>query len=51
MWVSRFLQGRHQISTDEMYREFPARGVPADIHGILMRVASLEDTLTGKLAT
>lgn len=39
-----------QISTDEMYREFPARGVPADIHGILMRVASLEDTLAGKLA-
>lgn len=39
-----------QISTDEMYREFPKRGVPADIHGILMRVACLEDTLTGKLA-
>jgi hypothetical protein len=39
-----------QISTDEMYRAFPARGVPADIHGILMRVACLEDTLMGKLA-
>ena len=39
-----------QISTDEMYRAFPSRGVPADIHGIQMRVASLEDTLTGKLA-
>ncbi len=38
-----------QISTDEIYREFPARSVPADIHGILMRVASAEDTLTGKL--
>jgi hypothetical protein len=38
-----------QISTDEVYREFPARSVPADIHGILMRVASLEDTLRGKL--
>jgi hypothetical protein len=35
-----------QISTDEMYREFPSRGVPADVHGILMRVASLTDTLT-----
>ena len=26
------------------------RSVPADIHGILMRVASLEDTLRGKIA-
>jgi hypothetical protein len=25
--------------------EFPERSVPADIHGILMRVASLPDTL------
>ena len=39
-----------QISTDEMYREFPSRSIPADVHGILMRVASLKDTLTGKLA-
>ncbi len=38
-----------QISTDEMYREFHARGVAADVHGILMRVASLQDTLTGKI--
>jgi hypothetical protein len=38
-----------QISTDEVYREFPARSVPADIHGILMRVASLPDTLHGKI--
>jgi hypothetical protein len=38
-----------QISTDEMYREFPGRGVAADVHGILMRVASLEDTLAGKI--
>ena len=48
------LEGRSQVSIqvsiDEMYREFPSRGVPADIHGILMRVACLEDTLTGKLA-
>jgi len=47
------LQGRSkvsvQISTEEVYREFPARSVPADIHGILMRVASREDTLRGKL--
>ncbi len=38
-----------QISTDEVYREFPSRSSPADIHGILMRVASIEDTLKGKL--
>jgi hypothetical protein len=38
-----------QISTAEFYRDFPSRSVPADVHGILMRVASLEDTLAGKL--
>ncbi|MGI8967156.1 MAG: nucleotidyl transferase AbiEii/AbiGii toxin family protein [Limisphaerales bacterium] len=38
-----------QISTEDFYRDFPQRAVPADIHGILMRVASLEDTLRGKL--
>ena len=38
-----------QISTEAEYREFPSRSVPADVHGILMRVASLEDTLTGKM--
>ncbi len=38
-----------QISIEEVYREFPERSVPADIHGILMRVASLEDTLRGKI--
>ena len=38
-----------QISTEEVYREFPERSVPADIHGILMRVASLKDTLRGKI--
>lgn len=38
-----------QISTEDFYREFPSRAVPADVHGILMRVASLEDTLAGKL--
>lgn len=39
-----------QISTEVFYTEFPSRSVPADVHGILMRVASLEDTLRGKLA-
>lgn len=40
---------RIQLSTEDFYREFPSRSVPADIHGILMRVASLEDTLQGKI--
>lgn len=38
-----------QLSTDAVYRDFPSRSVPADIHGILMRVASLPDTLADKL--
>jgi hypothetical protein len=38
-----------QITTEAGYAEFPARAVPADVHGIPMRVASLEDTLTGKV--
>ncbi len=29
--------------------EYPKRSVAADVHGILMRVASLEDTLRGKI--
>jgi len=38
-----------QISTESFYQDFPARSVPADVHGILLRVASLEDTLQGKV--
>jgi hypothetical protein len=38
-----------QLSIEDFYREFPARAVAADVHGILMRVASLEDTLRGKI--
>lgn len=38
-----------QLSTEDFYKDFPSRSVPADIHGILMRVASLEDTLRGKV--
>lgn len=38
-----------QISTEERYRAYPERSIPCDIWGILMRVASLEDTLSGKL--
>jgi hypothetical protein len=51
-WSVNF-QGRSKISiqlnTEEFYREFPSRAVPADVHGILLRVASLEDTLRGKI--
>jgi hypothetical protein len=39
-----------QISTEDIYREFPSRSIAADVHGISMRVASLEDTLAGKIA-
>jgi len=38
-----------QLSTEEFYRDFPSRGVAADVCGVLMRVASLEDTLRGKM--
>jgi len=38
-----------QLSTEEFYRGYPSRAVPANVHGILMRVASLEDTLRGKI--
>jgi hypothetical protein len=38
-----------QISTEDFCQDFAARAVPADVHGILMRVASLEDTLRGKV--
>jgi len=40
-----------QISTGEMYLDFPGRSVATEVHGILMRVASLDDTpLNGKIA-
>jgi len=38
-----------QISTEGFYRDYPARAIAADVHGILMRVACLEDTLKGKI--
>lgn len=38
-----------QLSTEEFYRDFPSRAVAADVHGILLRVASVEDTLRGKI--
>jgi hypothetical protein len=38
-----------QLSTEDFYQDFPSRAVPADVHGILLRVASLEDTLKGKM--
>lgn len=38
-----------QLSTEDFYHDFPSRAVAADVHGILLRVASLEDTLKGKI--
>jgi len=38
-----------QLSTEDFYREFVSRAVPADVHGILLRVASLRDTFAGKI--
>ncbi len=38
-----------QLSTEDFYRDFPSRAVAADVHGILLRVASLQDTLKGKM--
>jgi hypothetical protein len=38
-----------QLSTEQVYLSFPERAVPADVHGILLRVASMDDTLTGKI--
>jgi len=38
-----------QLSTEEFYRDYPTRSVAADVHGILLRVASPEDTLKGKM--
>ncbi len=38
-----------QLNTEKFYRGFAERGVAADVHGILLRVATLEDTLAGKI--
>jgi len=38
-----------QLRTEEFYQEFPDRSVPADVHGILLRVSSVADTLRGKI--
>ncbi len=38
-----------QLTTEDMYRDFASRGIAADVHGILMRVASLDDTMQGKI--
>ena len=51
-WSVNF-KGRSKVSleltTEDFYKDFAERGVAADVHGILMRVASLEDTLAGKI--
>ena len=38
-----------QLSTEDFYKDFYQRAVAADVHGILLRVAALEDTLRGKM--
>lgn len=38
-----------QLSTEGFYKDFPSRAVAADVNGILLRVACLEDTLKGKI--
>ena len=38
-----------RIMTEKQYLDFPKRAVPANVHGILMRVSSLADTLAGTL--
>ena len=38
-----------QLTTEPAYLDFPSRSVAADVHGILLRVASLDDTLRGKI--
>jgi hypothetical protein len=38
-----------QLTTEEFYQDFPNRAVAADVHGILLRVSCLEDTLAGKI--
>lgn len=38
-----------QLTTEDFYRDFATRGVATDVHGILLRVAGLEDTLAGKM--
>lgn len=38
-----------QLSTEAFYRDYPSRAVAADVHGILLRVACLEDALRGKI--
>ena len=51
-WYVNFKGRSHvslQLSTATFYETYPSRSVAADVHGILMRVASLEDTLRGKI--
>jgi hypothetical protein len=38
-----------QLSTEDFYKDFSSRAVPADVHGILLRVAALDDVLAGKI--
>jgi hypothetical protein len=51
-WSVNFSGGSNvsiQLSTENAYQEYASRSVPADVHGMLMRVATPEDTLDGKV--
>jgi hypothetical protein len=38
-----------QLSTEAFYRDFPLRAKPGEVHSILMRIATAEDVLSGKV--
>lgn len=38
-----------RLTTEDFYRDFASWGRAANVHGILLRVAALEDTLSGKI--
>lgn len=40
---------RIQFTTDERYQAFPGRSVEAEVLGLRVKVASLEDVTQGKL--
>ena len=42
-------QLRIQFTTDELYQAFPARSMEAEVLGIRVKVACLEDVTQGKL--
>jgi hypothetical protein len=41
--AKQFYDWQTSGGTEDVYRTYPERAVPADVHGILLRVACLED--------